>query len=201
MRYGVLGGTFNPIHKGHVKLANEAKVQADLDKVYFVPTGVPYLKKQNTVLDSGHRLKMVELAISDYDCFETSDMEIKRKGNTYTYETLQEFHSLYPDDELFFIMGADCLFTIEKWYRPEIIFELSTLIAVGRDDLDERDVKIKAKDLEDRFGAKIIIIDFEMINISSTMIRDSLKENESMPDLLDEKVFEYIKENHLYGVK
>ena len=198
MRYGILGGTFNPIHKGHVHLAEEALKKASLDKVFFVPTGVPYLKKQNKVLDSSHRLKMVELAIEGNPNFEASDIEIKREGDTYTFETLQEFNKLYPEDEFFFIMGADCLFTIENWYKPEIIFELSTLIAVGRDDLDNEDVKVKSDDLRKRFGAKIITIDFEMVNVSSTMIREALTKGSTKPDFLDEKVFEYIKDNHLY---
>ncbi|MBP5198482.1 MAG: nicotinate-nucleotide adenylyltransferase [Lachnospiraceae bacterium] len=198
MRYGILGGTFNPIHKGHVHLAEEALKKASLDKVFFVPTGVPYLKKQNKVLDSSHRLKMVELAIEGNPNFEASDIEIKREGDTYTFETLQEFNKLYPEDEFFFIMGADCLFTIENWYKPEIIFELSTLIAVGRDDLDNEDVKVKSDDLRKRFGAKIITIDFEMVNVSSTMIREALTIGSTKPDFLDEKVFEYIKDNHLY---
>lgn len=131
-KMGIMGGTFNPIHTGHLLLAQWAMEEAGLDGVLFMPTGNSYMKDKGEMLSGPERLVMTQLAIRDRECFYCSDLEVKRGGNTYTYETLESLQFLYPQAKLYFIVGADCLFSIENWYCPEKIFRCCTLLAASR---------------------------------------------------------------------
>ena len=131
-KIGIMGGTFDPIHIGHLKLAQYAQNQIGLDKILFMPSGNSYMKRN--VSDTQKRVKMVTLAIQDYPSFELSLIEVEKSGNTYTCETLETLTKMNPDSHYYFIMGADSLFQIEKWRHPERIFELATLVCAVRDD-------------------------------------------------------------------
>lgn len=194
-KIGIMGGTFNPIHNGHISIATKAYETAGLDKVLFVPSGNSYMK--SNVLDANERSEMVKLAIADYPYFEFSELEINRPGNTYTYETLEILTSENPDSEYYFIIGADSLFNIEKWKNPDRIFALATLICAVRDDFDLTHIKEKGEELAN-LGAKIIYLDIPKINISSTNIRENVKCKLSIDDLVPKKVAEYILQERIY---
>ena len=116
-KIGILGGTFNPIHIGHLMLSEWAMDAAGLDEIWMIPAGQPYKKAEETILPGQERLHMVELAVLGNKRISCLDLEIKRKGYTYTYETLEELKSRFYDAEYYFILGADCLFSLEEWKR------------------------------------------------------------------------------------
>lgn len=197
-RIGILGGTFNPVHLGHLFLAEYARVHMNLDMILFIPTGVPYMKNNKEILPSNIRMNMLELSISSNPYFKSSDLEIKRAGNTYTFETLEELHQIYPNAELFFIVGADCLFTIDKWYQPQQIFDNCTLLAANRNDVSDEQLEQRRKYLADTFHAKILLLDVPQMDISSTDIRNNLKSGNSIRYMVTDAVFDYICQNKFY---
>ena len=196
MKICISGGTFDPIHKGHIEIAKIALSQFNLDKVIFMPTGNSYMKSD--VTPSIHRYNMLKLAIEGVDKFEISDLEIKRTGYTYTKDTVAYFKENYPDDELYFLIGTDTLFMLEKWYMPEYLFKNLIFIVAKRGDADS---VAKAEELKEKFNADIRFMHNDIIDISSTEIREEF-DNKSYDEFnnrfFDKKVFEYIKENHLY---
>ena len=192
---GIMGGTFNPIHNGHIWLAEQAYELLNLEKVIFIPSGKSYMKQN--VLDARKRAAMVELAISDFPHFELSLLEVEREGNTYTYETLKELKIQNSDAEYGLLMGADTLFNIETWYKPEKIFELSTLVCTVRDDYDIISIRKKGDELS-RLGASIIYLDVPQYDISSTDIRNMVRDNLSIDELVPKQVADYIACKKLY---
>lgn len=197
-RIGILGGTFNPVHMGHLFMAEYARVEMNLDMILFIPTGVPYMKNNKEILSSDIRMRMLEMSITSNSFFVTSDIEIKREGNTYTFETLEELHQLYPNADLFFLVGADCLFTIEHWYQPQRIFDNCTLLAANRNDVPQMELLEKKKFLEDTFQAHVILLDVPQMDISSTKIRESIKSGRSIRYMVTDAVHDYILQNNFY---
>lgn len=185
-RIGVLGGSFHPFHKGHLQLGQYCIKHDIVDEVWFIPTGISYLKRNINMLSGEERLRLLELGIAGMDKMKALDIEIKRSGDTYTYETLEELNRLYPENEFYFMIGADCLFAIETWKNAERIFNASTLLAAQRDGIPKREMRRKIKELRERFGAKIILIDFPEMDISSTDIRERIKQGMSIDDLVPE---------------
>ena len=199
-RIGILGGTFNPIHNGHLKLAEAARKAEQLDKILIMPSGHSYLKSHMQVLDGQKRYEMVKLAVSDIPYLSASDMEIMRAGNTYTYETLALLKKQYPDDIFYFIMGADNLFSIENWVKPEEIFANCIILVAVRNHMDDDCLKAKAEELKASFGTKIQLLPMEEFNISSNRIRSFCKENNvaAVKNQIPIAVYEYIVEHGLY---
>ncbi|HND53027.1 MAG TPA: nicotinate-nucleotide adenylyltransferase [Pirellulaceae bacterium] len=134
MRLGVYGGTFDPVHFGHLLLAECCREQARLDEVWFVPAAIPPHKQSSQVGAAEHRLEMLRLAVSGYSEFVVSDCELRRGGVSYTVDTLEEIRAARPNDELFFLLGADALNDLIGWRAPARIIELATLVAVHRAD-------------------------------------------------------------------
>ena len=197
-KIGIMGGTFNPIHNGHLALARHAKETLGLHKVLFIPTGMSYMKKSLPVLPGEIRLKMTALAIVGESGFEVSDMEILRGGNTYTYETLEILKSEHPDAVFYYLVGADTLLSMEKWLHPERIFANCVVVAVSRDGQGDSILQEKAKELAERFDAQIQIVPFEEVPISSSGIRAKRTYGENITDMVSENVATYIYENGLY---
>lgn len=195
-KVGIMGGTFNPIHYGHIEMAQKAYEQFLLDTVLFMPSGHSYLK--SNVLDAGRRVEMVKLAISKYSHFSVSLIEVNRGGNTYTYETLQELKKLHPDTHYYFIVGADSLFYMEHWKKPETIFSLATVLCAIRDDYPMDELKQKRTFLQRKFQADIQFLDMPKIDISSTQIRSAVKNHASVSEMIPPEVIDYIKKEHLY---
>lgn len=197
-KIGIMGGTFNPIHIGHLLLAQWAMEEAGLDGIIFMPTGNSYLKDKTEMLPGSERLAMTRLAVQDRDCFFCSDMEVKRGGSTYTYETLESLRHIYPQAELYFIVGADCLFSIENWYCPEKIFKQCTLLAASRGGTPLQELEEKRQELAEHYGADILLMAFPDIEISSTDIRRRCREGKSIQYLVSDSVREYIIAGHFY---
>ncbi len=198
MKIGILGGTFDPIHLGHLILAETARDRFGLDKVLFIPAGKPYFKDTNSVSDADYRADMVKIAVEGNDAFDFSDIELKREGATYTVNTLTELNKIYPDDELFFIVGSDTLYQIEDWKDPAKVLELATILIASRSAVGE-DVQAKIHDLQDTFpGSKFEKLNMLNIDISSTNVRAKVKANASIKYLVPDEVAEYIGKNNLY---
>ena len=197
-KIGILGGTFNPIHIGHLMLAENARQICGLDKVLIMPSGCSYFKDPDKVADTKHRVRMTELAIMENDKFELSTIESDRSGNSYTYETLEELCKLNPGTHYYYIIGADTLFSIETWKKPENIFDKCTIVCAGRYAYSEEELRQKSLDLKDRFNADVMIMDVPEVPVSSTMIRELMTKGLNCRYYLNDKVIEYIKENGLY---
>lgn len=197
-KIGILGGTFNPIHNGHILLAKTAYMSEKLDEVIFMPSGKSYLKSQMQVLNADERYHLISLAIREETCFSVSDMEIMRPGNTYTYETLLELKQLAPLNTYYFIIGADNLFSIEYWKEPAIIFSNCILLVAVRDDKDIAALIPKIEELKTRFNADIHLLPFKNTPISSTEIRQRIAKGESISEMVPQNVEHYIINHNLY---
>lgn len=195
MKTGIMGGTFNPVHNGHLILANTAYEMLGLDKVIFIPSGNSYMKKN--VLATKKRVEMVRLAIAQYPQFELSLVEAERQGNSYTSETLEYLTAKNPDTCYFFIMGADSLFQLETWRQPEKIFSLAKLVCAVRDDYNIDKIRQKGEQLR-ALGADIIYLDIPKIEISSTDIRAKVKKQLPIKEYVPKEVADYIRQEHLY---
>lgn len=191
MRIGIFGGTFNPVHTGHVKLAENFKSELKLDKLLIIPTAVPPHKQAENIASAEDRIRMCALAFENIG--EVSDVEISRGGRSYTVETLEELKKIYKDDELFFLVGSDMLLCFKKWYRYSDILSMCTLCATDRDS--EQTCRDADKELFD----KIIFCDFPKTVVSSTEVREKLERKEDVSALLPEKVEKYIREKGLYN--
>ena len=198
MRVGILGGTFNPIHIGHLILAERAYDEFDLNQVVIIPSGISYFKAGSGVIEASHRLEMARLAVLGDERFFISDIEVRRSGNSYTADTIEELHSLRAGDELFLIVGSDTLFQMESWYEPQKIFDGCTVIAALRSGASDEDLKSKIEEYKDRFGARVNVLRSSNIEISSSMIRALLRSGKSVRYYLREAVYDYITKNKLY---
>ena len=197
-RYGMMGGTFNPIHLAHLYIAYEAKEALNLDKVIFMVAGNPPHKKDSPVIDSNYRYDMVKMAIKDYSGFEISDYEIKKNGYSYTYETLQYLKKQEDNVEVFFIAGADSLMAIEKWSNTDLVLNNCTFVAFNRGEYNKSILEEQKYKLEKKYDAKIVILNVTDIDISSSMIRERIANGKRVDFFLPEEVKKYISENKLY---
>ncbi len=203
-RIGIMGGTFNPIHIGHLLLAEWALEDAALDEVWMIPAGSPYMKSPEEILPGRERLHMAELAVRGSSAIKCLDTEITREGPTYSYETLELLKKAYPENAYYFIVGTDCLFSIADWKCPERILQNCTLIAAVREGTSMDAMEEKKRELEKRFretGAKIILLPFLNIPVSSTEIRRRIREGKSVRYLVPEDVLRYIREKDFYREK
>ncbi len=191
MKIGVFGGTFNPVHIGHVHLAENFKEELSLDRLIVIPTGTPPHKQSCDLVSSDDRLSMCRMAFEGIA--EVSCLEIMRAGKSYTVETLEELKKIYADDEIFLLVGSDMLLSFKRWYRWEDILKMCTLCATDRDNFET------CRDADEKLLKKIIFCDFPKTVISSSEIREKIKKGENVSSLLPEKVIKYIKEKGLYN--
>ena len=198
-KIGIMGGTFNPIHNGHILLAQAAYDYCGLDKVWFMPSGVSYLKEQNEILPAEHRLQMVRLAVEKFAHFACSDIEIKREGNTYTVDTLRELSLLHPDCTFYFIMGADSFMALETWREPQEIAKLCTIVTVVRDDVDNKALSLQKEKFEKHWDASVVLVPFNKTDISSSEIRRNLQQGLCVTGQIPVEVEDYIKRENLYS--
>jgi len=197
-KIGIIGGTFDPIHKGHTEMAKKALERLKLSKVLFMTGGNPPHKKECDITDAKIRHEMVKAAIKDNKKFEAFDYELKKQGYSYTAETLEYLKKENPKNEYYFIMGADSLDYIDKWYKPEVVFSLAKIVVFSRSDFDCRK---KTDVLLGKFGAQIIILDDDIPDISSTMVRTYADMGQSVSGLVHEDVEAMIWEKRLYRGK
>ncbi len=197
MKIGILGGSFSPPHKGHLHAAVAAREALQLDKLILIPAGDPPHKSlPEGTPNAEHRLNMARCAAESCGA-EVSDIEIRRKGKSYTALTLSELKERHLKDKLYFIMGTDMLLTLDTWYKPEVIFECAAIVAVARNEGDIAKIEEKAKILAP-MGAEVEIIRVEAFPASSTEIRENIMEKRH---LLPDSVFEYILRENLYGIR
>jgi len=197
-KIGIMGGTFNPIHAGHLLMGRFAKEYADLDAVVFIPAGLPHMKKNIGLLSGRERLYMVEQSIKGEKDFYASSIEIDRNGQTYTYETIAELHEKYPFAQLYFILGADSLFSFDRWLYPEKILSHCNLIAAARNGSVTSELRDVSNMLMNKYGGEIFIMEFPTLDISSTMIRERVKNGKSIRYLTTDAVCDYIEAHNLY---
>ena len=190
---GIFGGTFNPPHLGHVRLAKAAADMLGLDRVLVIPDCVPPHKAEASLADGASRLEMCRLAFSD-PVFEVSSIELDRGDKSYTVETLRSLKEEFPEDEFYLIVGSDMLDTFRKWYRWEEILELARLCGAGR----VKDYNFDHSPYTAAQRERIQFISIDALEISSTEIRAKLKSNVDCSEFLDSKVSEYIMANNIY---
>lgn len=191
-KIGILGGSFNPIHKDHIELALLALKEAELDEILVIPTFITNLKNNSEMASSNDRLAMCKLASSKYENFKVSDIEIKRGTTTYTSDTLKE---LDKDNDYYLIMGADSYLNIDKWHESQYVLMNAKIIVAPRDDISFDEIENKSKELNSK---PPIVLSQAIGDLSSSKIRSMIKNNEDVSDYLDKDVLEYIKENNLY---
>ena len=199
-RIGIMGGTFNPIHYGHLMIAENAYQQFDLDEVIFLPTGhMPHKDCGGTEMTK-HRCEMVRLAIKQHPHFTLSTYEVDRREVNYTYLTLEAMKEEHPENAYYFIMGADSLFSFDSWRCPDRICASATVLAAVRDHLTESKVDEQIRKIADLFQGQIHRLDTPNFNVSSREIRARVAKGESIRFLLPEEVRNYIEKNDLYQV-
>ena len=197
-KIGIMGGTFNPIHFGHLLLAETAYNQFDLDEILIMPTKNPYYKNLSNTATEQDRVNMVSLAIRDNEHFLFSSEELERDGTTYTVETLRNLTAAHPDHEYYFIMGADSLYHIESWKEPEAILEMAVILVAGRDGGSSSSLKSQIAYIMNKYDADIRLLEAPVLEISSHDIRRRIRDGESIRYLLPDKVAEYILNHGLY---
>lgn len=194
MRLGIFGGTFDPPHNGHLQLARFAFEQKSLDKLIFVPAfRTPYADKSTSV-SFDDRFRMTQLAVEDLNGFELSDIEGVRGGDSFTVDSVRHFRKLYSleADQLFLIIGADSLMRFGEWKSPDAILNECSVCVLNR-------AEVKREDMDKRFSDRVEFLDNELITVSSSDIRDKLREGGDVGSLVDKKVIEYISDRKLYA--
>jgi nicotinate-nucleotide adenylyltransferase len=188
-RLGILGGTFDPPHNGHIAVARTALKEFDLRNVIFVPAKYPPHKQAEEISSETDRLNMLKLAVDNYPEFEVSEMELNREGLSFTIDTLREIKNLFSEFEIVFIIGADNIAEMESWFKPEEILETATVVAFNRPGFTPGG----------RFKSRIKMFNMLPVDISSTEIREKLRSGREVTGLLPAAVLDYIEKNSLYG--
>ena len=198
MRIGILGGTFDPVHLGHLLIAEESRIGLQLDQVLFVPAGRPWLKEGQPLTDACHRIRMVELAISSNAHFQVIRNEVDRDGLSYTVDTLEELGSeLPPESEFYFILGLDAFESFHRWKEPERILELCRLVVVSRPGYSDEELDQVMARYGDR-SDRICLLPVHNVDFSATEIRRRAAEGVSFRYQVPEAVEAYILEKGLY---
>lgn len=199
MKIGIMGGTFDPIHIGHLLLGQFAYEDFGLDEIWFLPNGNPPHKQTEEGKKALHnRIEMVRLAIQEKPYFKLCLHEAKETEHSYTYRTMQELNDLYPEHKFYFILGADSLFEIETWKYFREIFPTCTILAAMRDDKNVEAMLKQMSYLKERYGACIEFLRAPLLEISSTSIRNRAFRSLSVYYLVPDAVAKYIQDNHLY---
>ncbi|HDT11707.1 MAG TPA: nicotinate (nicotinamide) nucleotide adenylyltransferase, partial [bacterium] len=209
MRLGLLGGTFNPVHKGHMRAAKAVKRTFKLDKIYFIPAYIPPHKDSQEIAAAEHRLKMVELAVEAFPDFIPSSLEIEAGGKSYSINTLGKFQQMFPGSKIHFILGIDAFLEIDTWKDYESLLEQCDFIVISRPGYDLNAAKVVlngrlTKKIIDAAGYlslsqtkkktfNIILFSFDGLDVSSTEIRERMKKGRSVKGLVPKKVKDYIK--------
>ncbi|OHB30400.1 MAG: nicotinate (nicotinamide) nucleotide adenylyltransferase [Desulfuromonadaceae bacterium GWC2_58_13] len=215
MKIGILGGTFNPIHLAHLRIAEEVREACALDQIVFIPAAVPPHKTLGEDIPFAHRLAMVEAAIAENPYFAVSDIESRRTGKSYSVHTLEALHRERPDDELFFIIGMDSFRDLQSWKEYRRLFELCNIVVAARPGVVVDDPKrllpvaimkefcynCASKSLRHHSGTSLIFVEETFLDISSTHIRQLISEERSTRYLMPPAVYSYIESHGLYRDK
>lgn len=196
---GIMGGTFDPIHVGHLVIAETVRESLGLGEILFIPTSNPPHKDNSKITDAAHRFEMVKLAVEDNPYFHASDVEISREGTTYSVDTLALLAQEYRNDrDYIYIIGADTVWDLVNWYKFEEVFSLCGFAAVQRPGYDLNRLKKRINILERKYSADIMYVEAPSIDISSTEIRQRIEAQKSVKYMVPDKVIKYIYENKIY---
>lgn len=196
---GIMGGTFDPIHNGHLLLGKQAYEEYRLNEIWFMPSGKPPHKSDHRVTEVEDRCEMVRLAIAEFPYFVFSDFEVKRSGNTYTAQTLRLLQEAYPQHHFYFIIGADSLYEIEKWYHPGEVMAYTILLVAGREyDGAPRTLEAQMEYLCGKYQASIRQLHCDEVDISSGELRDMEARGKRLYKYVPKPVEQYITERGLY---
>ncbi|KQL48921.1 nicotinic acid mononucleotide adenylyltransferase [Brevibacillus choshinensis] len=185
---GIMGGTFDPIHCGHLLAAEQAREQAGLDEVWFMPTHIPPHKTRVSLTSATTRLQMVELAVADHESFRVIDVELRREGPSYTYDTIVQLVEQFPDCRFSFIIGGDMVEILPKWYRFEELSRMIRFIGLAR----------PGSEVDRVSNENVTFVEMPVWDISSTLIRTKAAAGQSIRYLVPRSVERYIKENRFY---
>ncbi|WP_462412284.1 nicotinate-nucleotide adenylyltransferase [Neobacillus sp. Marseille-QA0830] len=186
-KIGILGGTFDPPHNGHLLIANEVRFAMELDEVWFMPNSVPPHKEKSGTVTNEQRLQMLNLAIQGNPAFHIQPIELEREGRSYTVDTMELIHSRYKDHQFYFIIGADMIEYLPKWHKIDQLVKLVQFVGVDRPSYSHQT------------EYPVLYVDVPAMDISSSMIRDRVKNGGTVRYLLPDSVIHFIEENHLYG--
>lgn len=198
-KIGIFGGTFNPIHLGHIRLGQLVLDEIKLDKILYIPDNTPPHKSDRNLACGEDRLNMINISLKDHVDMESSDIELKREGKSYSFETLLELKKLYPNDELYLITGADMFLTLDKWREPETIFKTANIIGVPRVKSDFEKMEEYAEKVIKPMGAKVFMLSQTVFDTaSSTYVRENIDDYQKIKDMITPEVYRYITEKGLY---
>lgn len=203
MKTGIMGGTFNPIHNGHLILAEHVMEEFGLDEIWFMPNGhPPHKQPEETGASLRNRLDMVKLAIKGKAHFSLQTYEVDKKTVSYSFDTMEQFHRLWPEHTFYYIIGADSLFQIETWKHPERFLKACTIIAAKR-DRGETDAAMEAQIhyLENKYDTLILFSHSPVFEVSSSEIREMVKSGIDFRHLVPPEIASYISNHHLYREK
>lgn len=195
---GIFGGTFDPIHNGHLHVAYEALYNLGLDEIIFIPSGNPPHKTNKEITDGKIRYDLVKKVIKNEKRFKVSDYEINKKGLSYTYETLEFFKEQEPDTQWYFITGADCLMDIYAWKNIDRIFNSCKFVVFNRSGYIKEAILKQKKLVETKLNKEILFLDIPILEISSTTIRSKLREGKSISYLVPESLSKILEEMNIY---
>ena len=196
---GILGGTFNPPHNGHIRLAGEFREKLGLDKILLIPTYTPPHKQAKDLAGAEDRLSMCSIIAREADFFEVSDIEIRRGGKSYTADTLRELKAKHPNNSYFFLMGSDMFLTFHLWREYREIFSLCTVCVASRENSSDCEkLERYAKETFGERWTKVRISTIEPMELSSTQVREAVRRGESLSGLVPAEVEQYITERGLY---
>lgn len=196
-KYGIFGGSFDPIHYGHLMICEYIKEEMGLDKVIFIPTGNPPHKDLGVSAED--RYEMVRIAISPNPDFEISDIETTRVNLSYTVDTIRELKKIYKEEKLYFLIGLDSLFQLKTWKKiGDLSQEIEFVVALRPGYIDKEEIDNEIDFLRENFGTKINLIKTPLYEISSTDLRDRIHEGKSLRYLIPKKVLDYIEESGFY---
>ena len=197
LRLGIVGGTFDPVHRGHSALARAARAELGLNRVLFVPAGHPWRKADRPITSAEHRLAMLRLALEGEENFEIATLELEREGPSYAADTLEALRRDRPNDELFFILGEDALVDLPNWARPGRILELAVLVVVRRVGVERKAVEGAARRLPGLLD-RAVWLKMPLVDVSGTEIRDRVRRGLPIGGLVAPAQEEYIREHGLY---
>ena len=200
MKIGILGGSFDPIHKAHIYMAKAARKAMQLDQVWLIPAGHSPNKDEGRMTSAADRLEMVRIAVSGDDSLWACDEEVVSQERSYTYRTLEKLTAAYPMHEFYFIMGGDSLDYFDSWKHPEIIAQLSVILVLVREDFEEEAMQEKIRQMQSLFPCDIRLIPAPRYDLSSTEIRRRIREEDFCRKHLPEGVYAYIREHGLYAI-
>lgn len=195
---GILGGTFDPIHKGHIALAEYALASCGMSRIIFLPANVSPFKLGRKMAEESHRVNMIKLVTDANPCFDVDTMEVDSNNVSYTYNTLIAMKAKYPEDRLYFILGTDSFLALEKWYNGIPLLQTFSFIVGARPGYRDDEIDLMKYHYEAKYGSEIIKMTNDMLDISSTEIKKCVKSNESIAKMVPAIVERYINEHGLY---